>query len=58
MALRGIAVHFTQYQLRLECGCKVVGCGERAEKLVVLMFAIRQQAGKIALMQQIIFAVD
>jgi hypothetical protein len=44
--------------LRLECGCKVVGCGERAEKLVVLMFAIRQQAGKIALMQQIIFAVD
>jgi hypothetical protein len=44
--------------LRLECGCKVVGCGERAEKLVVLMYAIRQQAGKIALMQQIIFAVN
>jgi hypothetical protein len=32
-------------------------CGERAEKWVVLVYAIRQQAGKIALMRQIIFAV-
>ena len=46
------------YAVSIETGMRLQSCcGERAEKWVVLRYAMRQQAGKIARMQQIIVAV-